>query len=64
MTEQDKLTGTFMNNIAAAAVIFGMIRPMIEGAGAGLPSLLAMAGWVVIGIGAPLSAREFIRTRE
>jgi len=64
MTERDKLTGTFMNNIAVAAIIFGLLRPMIEGIEAGLPSLLAMAGWVLIGIGAHLVAREFIRARE
>ncbi len=63
MTERDTLTGTSMNNIAAA-VIFPMIRPVMEEADAGLPSLLTMAGWVVIGIGTHLSAPEFIKMKE
>jgi len=46
------------------SVIFGMIRPVIDGVDAGLPSLLAMAGWVIIGIGTHFTAREFAKAKE
>jgi len=64
MMERDKLTGAFLNNLAAASVIFGMIRPMIEGVKTGLPSMLAMIGWVVIGLGTHWSARQFAKAKE
>ena len=64
MKEHNKLTATFLNNIASAFVIFGMLKPILEGTTNTVESVIFTFCAAGGGVAIHMLAREYLRGKE